>query len=249
MYLLYKNKIMWKIFQNTNNTIIDTIQPINDWKITVFSQIDIEVKKYFASKLVVYFDNMMLLNQTRGMHENLLESLSIAEKDMQNSSLLFPDIYCYWLPENNNSFLITLNLPNNNLYYPINIYGFNFIKKESFIEEHKLDVLNNSSWKNLIFSLRLSEFSKGWIDYTPNLEERAYLQTKYIILNNNILKSGTLLENISLEENIKNYPKFEELYNKILRIMPKIESSLEDEWRSSIVSGLNTNVKLKKKNF
>jgi hypothetical protein len=238
---------MWKIFQNKDLDILESFQSVDDWKDSVFVKMDIKLKKYFAEKVVVYFDNMMMFNQKSGMHENLMESLSIAEKDMQQVSGLFPDIRCFWIPENQNSFLITLNLPNEKEYYPTGKYGFELIKDDATPENGKLEKLQHTGWGNLVFSSELSEFAKGWINYTPSLEERTNLQVKYIIMNANFKKDGTLLEKIKFEENIENYPQFEELYNKVLRIMPKIESSLEDEWRTAIVNGLNPVVKLKKK--
>jgi len=238
---------MWKIFQNKKEDVLESFQSVNDWKDSVFSKMDINLKQYFAEKVVVYFDNMMLFQQNRGMHENLMEALSISEKEMQQTSGLFPDIRCFWLPENKNTFLITLNLPDEQIYYPNGKYGFELIKDDAVPAGGKLERLQHDSWGNLVFSAELSDFSRGWINYTPGLVERTILQVKYIILTTNFKKNEySLLEKIQFEENIDKYPQFEELYNKILRVMPKIESSLEEEWRSTIVQGINPIVTIRK---
>jgi hypothetical protein len=239
---------MWKIFQNRDLEILESFQSVNDWKDLVFSRMDIKLKQYFANKVVVYFDNKMLFQQKNGLHENLMESLSLAEKDMQQISGLFPDIRAFWIPDNNNSFLITLNLPHDESLYPNSKYGFELIKDDAVPGDGKLEKLQHDSWGNLVFSTELSDFSRGWINYTPSLEERTALQVKYIIMATNFKnKEYSLMEKIQFEENIEEYPQFEELYNKILRVMPKIESTLEEEWRTSIVSGINPVIKIGKK--
>lgn len=239
---------MWKIFQNRDLDLLESFQSVNDWKDVVFSRMDIKLKQYFANKVVVYFDNKMLFQQKNGLHENLMESLSLAEKDMQQISGLFPDIRAFWIPENNNSFLITLNLPNDEGLYPNGKYGFELLKNDAEPGNGKLEKLQHDSWGNLVFSSELSDFARGWINYTPSIEERTSLQVKYLIMTTNFKnKEHSLMEKIQFEENIENYPQFEELYNKILRVMPKIESTLEEEWRTSIVSGINPVIKINKK--
>lgn len=239
---------MWKIFQNKNLEILDSFQSVNDWKNLVFSRMDIKLKQYFAQKVVVYFDNKMLFQQKNGMHENLMESLSLAEQDMQQVSPLFPDIRAFWIPENNNSFLITFNLPSEEGLYPSGKYGFNLVKDDAVTSNDKVDKLQHESWGNLVFSSALSDFARGWINYTPSLEERTILQVKYIILNTSFKnRESSLVEKVQFEENIEQHPQFEDLYNKILRVMPKIESSLEEEWRTSIVNGINPVIKINKK--
>lgn len=241
---------MWKIFQSKNLEILESFHSVNDWKDLVFSRMDIKLKQYFAHKVVVYFDNKMLFQQKNGMHENLMESLSLGEKEMQQVGALFPDIRAFWIPESNNSFLITSNLPNEESLYPRGKYGFELVKDNATPGEGKLEKLQHDSWGNLVFSSELSDFARGWINYTPSLEERTVLQVKYIIMTTNFRnKDMSLMEKIQFEENVEKYPQFEELYNKILRVMPKIESSLEEEWRTSIVSGINPIIKMNKKGF
>lgn len=239
---------MWKIFQNNDLDILESFQSVNDWKDHVFSKMDIRLKQYFAKKVVVYFDNMMLFNQKRGMHENLMDALSVAEKDMQQIAGLFPDIRAFWIPEENNSFLITINLPNEEEYYPIGKYGFSLIKDDATPGNGKLEKLQHDSWGNLVFSSELSDFARGWINYTPGLEERTALQVKHILMIANFKNTeSSLLEKIQFEDNIEKHPQFEELYTKILRVMPRIESSLEDEWRTSIINGVAPIIKINKK--
>jgi len=241
---------MWKIFQNNDLNILESFQSVNDWKDLVFSKMDIKVKQYFAKKVVVYFDNMMLFKQKRGMHENLLDALSNAEKDMQKISGVFPSIRAFWIPENKNSFLITTNLPDEDEFYPIGKYGFKLMIANASAIDGKLEQLQHDSWGNLVFDAELSDFSKGWINYTPDLNERASLQSKHIIMGATF-KDGvySLLEKVQFEENIESYPQFKELQEKILRVMPKIESSMEDEWRSTIVNGTTPVIKINKKSM
>ncbi len=239
---------MWKIFQNNDLNLMSSFQSINDWKLYVFDKMDVKLKEYFAKKVVVYFDNNMIFNQKRGMHENLLDSLSFAEKEMQQVYDLFPSIRAFWLPEDAGSFLITLNLPQEEDLFPTKKYGFKLIKDDAVPATGQLEKLQHTSWGTLVFSPELSDFARGWIDYTPGLEERTVLQAKYIILQNHF-KNGefSLLEKIEFEEKIEEHHQFKELYEKIYKVMPKIESSLEDEWRTSIVNGMNPTIKINKK--
>lgn len=238
---------MWKIFQAKELTVLEAFQSVSDWKALVFSKMDIRLKQYFAEKVVIHFDNMMLFQQKRGMHENLMEALSIAEKEMQNADILFQEIRCFWIPEEEQSFLITLNLPAEESFYPNGKYGFELIKDDAVPMEGRKDKLQQTSWENLVFSPDLSDFARGWINYTPALEERSKLQAKFILLNANFKKPElSLLEKIQFEEKIETHPQYNELYNKVLRIMPRIESSLEQEWRTAIVQGLNPSINMKK---
>src|SRR5690606_34883759 len=61
-----------------------------------------EVKKYFSEKAVIYFDNNRLLKKAEGLHENLLEALSHAEKEFAkdlNDDTIFPTVHYYWFSE------------------------------------------------------------------------------------------------------------------------------------------------------
>lgn len=238
---------MWKIFTNQTLTSIETFQAVNDWKSIVFQKTDFKLKKYFAEKVAVYFDNAMLLKKSQGLHDNLLEALSLAEKEIQNLYSIFPDIKCLVMPEDYNSVLITVNLPNDNTYYPKD-YGFNLFTDNAEPNATKIARLKNQSWENLIFSIEISDFARGWINHTPSLEERTELQVKHILLSKNFQnKNLTLLEKVKYEEDIKKHFQYNELYNKIIKIMPKIETTLEEEWKDSLSAGDLPVISVKKK--
>lgn len=227
---------MWKLF-HSKDSIDNIIVPVSEWKGNIFSILEVELKKYFAEKVTLHFDNLMLFNQKNGMHENLLAALASAESSMYTAIPLFPDITFYIIPEGNASFLATHNLPDTSSLLPkfksLSLYDNNVI----FSEDRILKIQHNS-WSTLVFSIELCDFFKGWINFTPNLEERVYLQTKHIISTTNFKKNElSLLEKIEFEEKVDSYPQFDILYQKILKVMPKLELSLEDEWRTSISSG------------
>ena len=46
----------------------------------------------------------------------------------------------------------------------------------------------------------------------------------------------TLKEKVDFEENIENHPKYNEIYQKVYRLMPKIETQLEEEWKNTLDS-------------
>lgn len=227
---------MWKLFY-IKDKISNSLDYVTEWKEDVNSQLVVELKKYFAEKVVLKFDNLMLFQQKSGMHENLMEALATAEEGMSNSVPLFPDVNFYLIPEGNSTFLASSNLPEGSSFSPktslINLYDNNLN-----VCEEKMKKIKNNSWNTLVFSIELCDYFKGWINFTPSLEERVYLQTKHIITSTNFKKNElSLLEKIEFEDRVDSYPQFDVLYDKILKVMPRIELSLEDEWRTSIASG------------
>ena len=56
--------------------------------------------------------------------------------------------------------------------------------------------------------------------------------TTYLKSNMNL----TLKEKVDFEENIENHPKYNEIYQKVYRLMPKIETQLEEEWKNTLDS-------------
>ncbi len=241
---------MWKIFYLKNEDKFETMNLINTWKQFVYSKMNIKVKQYFAEKLVVFFDNRMIFQQKKGMHDNLIDSLANAENNMKGFDVIFKSINLYWIAEENgDNFLIVSNLPHEEDFYPSikNGYGFELMQDDAIPMNGKIEKLKFMSWSTLVFDVSLSDFYKGWINYTPSLEKRSELQALYILCSvyykdNNL----SLTERIAYEDTIKQSDKYKELYNKILKIMPKIENSLEQEWRVNVVQN-NTEKKNKVK--
>jgi hypothetical protein len=237
---------MWKIFSKKDLDIEDTINSIEIWKKEIFSLVEVTVKEYFAKKVTVYFDNNMIFQQKRGLHFNLMEALSTAEKEMLNSGGVFGKIELYWLREEDNQILIIFGLDDDK-EYTLTDMGFNLIKKDALPLSNNLEELEHNSWKTLIFDVELVNYVTSWINYTPNIEERSVLQAEYILFNMHFKNQDIgLLERIEFEENIKHHSSYKELCNKVLRIMPKIESSLEQEWNTGKISTKDIKTKQKK---
>jgi hypothetical protein len=241
---------MWKIFYNKNIDKLETRELVNSWKRYVFSKLDIKVKKYFAEKVVVDFDNKMIFQQKKGMHENLMESLAFAENNIKDYLLIFKEVRAYLIEEDNgDNFLIVSNLPNDESYYPSieNKFEFKLIEDDAIPLNGKFEKMEYLSWGTLVFNVSLSDFYRGWINFTPSLEKRTELQTKFILSNVNYKKNElSLTEKIEFEKTITENSQYDELYQKILKIMPKIESSLEQEWRVKVVSQTSDKKKIKK---
>lgn len=226
---------MWKIFftQEDNQWLV--LQSLEDWKLDIFKNLEIELKKYFAKKVVIYFDNMAIFHQKRGIHANLMESLSLAEKEMQSATTLFPKVVIYIVKEENGCVLITQGLSDNYIK-TLKSYDFELLENNANLTNEKETKLYNMAWSTLVFDAELINFAQSWIDYTPNLNERSILQAEYILMNVNFKKNNSsLLEKVIFKENINTSPQYEELYQKVMRIMPKIEESLEKEWRTTAI--------------
>lgn len=226
---------MWKIFYSNEKNHYENFQSLEAWKIEIFNILEINIRKYFAEKVVVHFDNMMLFQQKRGIHQNLLESLSNAEKEMQNSAILFQPINMHIIKEENGYALITSGLDDKYIDTLVN-YGFQLIENNANLGTNKEEKMRHIAWSTLVFDMELVNFATGWINYTPSLEERSRLQTEYILMNMDFKKvQKTLLEKILFKTGIHEQPQYEELYQKVLRVMPKIEGFLEQEWRTAVV--------------
>jgi hypothetical protein len=224
---------MWKIFFNSEESFLTVLQALEKWKAEIFNNMQNEIKQYFAKKVVVYFDHMMMFNQKKGIHQNLMDALSQGEKEMQSLDSIFNPVKIYLVNEENGVGLITLNLDDKYLY-SLEEYGFILVKNNAKLNDVKEIRLNNMSWGTLVFDLELVNYASGWIDWTPSLEERSKLQAQYIIVSMYCKKETSLLDKVKFEENIENHPQYEELYNKVYRVMPKVENSLEDEWKIAI---------------
>lgn len=223
---------MWKIFLRTDNNVSFILSAIDKIKSEVFSLMEIEVKEYFAKKAVLYFDNNSIFHPKRGLHFNLMEALSTAEKDMLGSNGLFGKIELYWLREENRHTLMIFGLDDNKEFVLKN-QNFNLIKRDAVLQTGSFEEMEHVTWRTLIFDMELVNYASGWIDYTPNLETRSILQTEYILSNMHTKNNPmSLLEILDFEKNIMSHPSYDELYQKVLRIMPKVETSLEQEWQT-----------------
>lgn len=240
---------MWKIYETNQLTITETFQSLEDWKASIFNQMEITVKTYFANKMVSHFDNRMIFQQTKSSHENLMEALSDSEKQMMDLDILFPEIKIYWLQEDDKAFIITKNLPETKNFEPEPKHNLIILKKNPAPNNQYINELEHKAWGAVAFNMNICNYSKGWINYIPSIEERCALQTKVIIMNTMLKnKEYSLLEKIELEENIKNHKAYNELYDRMLKIMPKINKSLTEEWREAVVTGVVSTTATKRKN-
>lgn len=233
---------MWKIFYKTNKDLKESIEIIDTWKNFVFSKMDIKVKKYFAEKIVVLFDNKMIFNAKNGLHENLIESLVQVEENISSYGLIFKQIKAYMIFDEDSVFLVTKNLPDDQDFWPTkkNGFGFELHADNVHLVLDKIEDLEFNSLSMMVFDVALSDFYKGWINFTPEMKKRTELQTNYILMMMNAKNNEeiSLVNQIEYEKNLKEQTKYQELYNKILKLMPKIETHLENEWRTSLTSGV-----------
>lgn len=238
---------MWKVFTNTTFNIPETIKEVSKWKSFVYDYENVKFKKYFAEKVSLYFDNGMLFKKSEGIHDNFLNALSMAEKEIEKADFLFPDVKCFLITENNNNVLVTLNLGKERMISPIN-YGFILENENPTPNLQKIKQLQHNSWETLIFSTEISDFYNGWINYTPEIEKRAESLVEYLLINKQLTaKEMSMVEKIYVENNIKNHHQYKDLYDRIIKIMPKIETSLEEEWREIINNGEVPKINIKKK--
>lgn len=240
---------MWQIYETNQLNILETFQSIEDWKLSIFNQMEVKVKTYFAQKMVSHFDNRMIFQQAKSSHENLMEALSDSEKQMNDIEILFPEIKLYWMQEEDNSFIITKNLPDFKNFEPEPKHNLILVQKSPLVNSSYLYELEHKAWASVAFNMQLCNYSRGWINYTPSLEERCALQTKVIIMNTILKKKDcTLTEQVSLEENITQHKAYEDLYQRMIKIMPKVNKSLNDEWREAVVTGVVSQAEIAKKN-
>lgn len=240
---------MWKIYKTNQLNLLETFQSIEDWKHSVFNQMDMKVKQFFAEKMVSHFDNRMIFQNSKNGKENLFEALSDAEKQMTNAYILFKPIKFYWIPsEDDDSFVISYGLPEENSFLPEPKHNLNLYNENPTLSHDKMYEIENKAWSTLVFDIRLCNYSKGWINYIPSIEDRCLLQTKVILMNMTLKNKDdcSLLEKVEIEEKIHEHPHFAELHNKIVKLMPKFNKILTDEWRTAVVTGT---VPTTKKNF
>lgn len=221
---------MWSIFTTNKNNANEILENIEDVKNLIFRIYEKKVKEHFAQKMVVYFDNYMILNKDKGLHVNLFEALSRSEKEMRAINSLFPDIQLYWFQEKNESSFMIKNLKEED-FVALEKVGFDFIYKTTNLtgDNKKLEF---ESMQTLLFSINLVNYAKDWIDHTPTAEERSRLQAVFMFLDMKVKKENLdLYQQIELERSLSENEAFQSLYDKIYKIMPKIEQSLEREWK------------------
>ena len=222
---------MWKLFIKENTSVEEILDDLDKIKASIFYAFEKEVKEYFAKKVVIYFDNFMIFQQKRGLHINLMEALSTAEKDKLDIRGVFPKVDLYWIREDLTHTLVIFGLDNEKEFF-LEEQGFKLIQRDSKPKK-KQQELEHIAYKTLLFDVELVNYAINWVNHTPEIEERSLLQAEYILLNMHFKKEDlSLLEKIEFEKNIKSHPSYNELYNKVLRVMPKIENSLEQEWRT-----------------
>lgn len=237
---------MWKIYQTNQLNLTETLQSIDDWKHSVFNQMDIKVKKFFAEKMVSHFDNRMIFQNTKSAKENLMEALSDSEKQMSLAYILFPPIKFYWMPsDEDDSFVISHGLPDEEIFLPEPKHNLELVNGNPSFQAERIHEIENKAWSTLVFDISLCNYSKGWINYIPSFEDRCLVQSK-VILMNTLLKNKedcSLLEKVEMEETITEHASFNQLHDKIVRLMPKINKALTEEWRNAVVSGAVSNFK------
>lgn len=226
---------MWKLFYTNDENFLNILKNVDIWKAEIFQLIQNEIKQYFAKKVVTYFDNNLMFNkQNKDMHHSLLGSLALSEEEMQNVYVLFNKIEIYIIKEDIGATIITFGLENK-YNYLLEKYNINLIKEIS-INDSKLIKLKNKSYGILIFDIELVNYALNWLSWAPSLEERAKLQTKHLLVNNYIKSNAnlSLKDKVKFESNIESHPKYNEIYKKLYRLMPKIENQLEEEWKNTV---------------
>ena len=228
---------MWNIFKSNCANLEQTMNELDSWSDDVFEKLNIEVKTYFAEKITLNFDFKMIFHQKQGIHNNLLEALSIAEKEMQKVSILFENVVCYIMKENDDIFVITNHLTTKPYLFPSVKYNFEEIEEE--VQQNTLhnfsEKIKNYSWSKLIFSSELSNFTTDWINYMPNLEKRSILQAKNILTQMHFKdKEINMVDSVNFYNNIDTDERLPQIYEKIKRIIPKIEQHMHNEWVTNI---------------
>lgn len=224
---------MWKIFFKKEPASINLLYSLDMMKKDLFSAYEREVKEYFAQKVVSLFDNNMIFRQKEGFHMNLMEALSVAEKEMLETSGLFGRVVMHMIGEEDGTTLVTFGLENEKEEF-FEKYGFSLIKRDA-LPKCKDEELEHNSWKTLLFDIELVNYASGWIRYAPDMEKRSAMQAERILCEMHFKKHDemSLLEKLNFEKNIRSHPAYEDLYMKVRRIMPKMEALLEQELKET----------------
>ncbi len=227
---------MWQNFYTQTNNIANVIASLEKVRKDIFDMESVKVKEYFARKVVLAFDNLMIFFAGNGLDLNLRKALAESQEDMRDAAHLFPEIKMYLIKEDVGYSLIVKNLEATDIVIGLlDVFGFNYMGQEDSVI-NDIAKLEQNSFSTLAFNFSLVDYSRSWINYTPALEERAIKQAEHILFRMTFKKiESSIKEQMQFLENVKNHPNYKELYQKIIRLMPKLESSLEKQWRMSIV--------------
>lgn len=235
---------MWQNFYTSSNNLLTTLASMDRIKKDIYDMESIKLKEYFAKKVVLAFDNLMIFFASNGLDMNLKQALAESQEEMNSAKPLFPEIKMYLLKEDVGYSLMISNLEASDVAIGmLEVSGFDYVGQEDGIIEN-LPKLEFNSWSTLAFHFSLVNYSHSWINYTPILEERAIQQAEHILFRMTFKKTDSNLhEKLLFLENIKKHPNYKELYEKIVRLMPKLETSLEKQWRVSVVDSEKLKIK------
>ncbi len=232
---------MWKIFISKHSDSEELLTAIKDWADSVFAKMDVKLKQYFAESVVINFDNMMLFNHKKKVIEHLQESVAQSLISMNLYKTLFPEIKSYLLKQEDKYYLIVQGLPDEDKYYPTD-YGFKLIDKDAKPDITQFKKFERLSFSHLVYDIELSDVEKGWINYTPPIEKRSFLQAQHIMMSlfekeqvENLCMDNSLTEKLKYEKDIHSHPQFKNLHKKLEKVLPKIETSMEFAWREFII--------------
>lgn len=219
---------MWHHFYYKKEDLIDLLDVLKKWQNHVFKIQTEEIKKYFAKKMVVYFDNKMIFNAKEGLHNNLIYALSESEKEMNNVDKLFPSIKAFIIKENI-GYSVLIASENKLINFNILLEHTEKFNLDSLLKVKLLEMKKNAL-EMLIFDFNLVNYAQNWIQFTPGLKQRSELQAKYVLMQKILKKNDmSILEETEIEKNIENHQQYQELLEKIQKFIPKMELVLEKE--------------------
>ena len=222
---------MWTLFNYKNDNISEIFKSIDLIKKEVLSLLQSEVREYFSTKAVVYFDNNRLLDKKQGLHDNLLLALSDAEKEMvteQRDFKLFPTVRYQWFHEDGKN-VFAIDTTEESVIEIFKVFNFEIFKRNVRMFAHKEVDLQYYSTGGILFDLALVNFAKNWVDFVPNFEQRCQLQVEFILTKS--LKS-TGIKNVSRNE-IYKHEKYAALLEKVQKVMPQIEREMIVNWEEA----------------
>lgn len=228
---------MWQIFHTPSQNISQILTSLESVKKSIFDIESIKVKEYFAKKVVASFDNLMIFFAGNGLDLNLQKALSESQEEMLGARTLFPEIRMYLIEEDVGYSLMIKNLDTSDVVLGLlETFNFKYIGKEDANVEN-MPKFEFNALSMLVFNFSLVNYNRSWINFTPSIEERAHQQAELILLRMTFKKiENSLIERMQFLENVKKHPNYKELYTKIIRLMPKLEASLEKQFRVSSVS-------------
>ena len=233
-----KENHMWQNFYTSQSDLGNVLKKIQQIKKDLFDVESIRVKEYFAQKVTIAFDNLMIFHAMNGLDSNMRQAFADSQNEMLNSDKLFLPIYLYLVPEKSGYSLLVKNAKEIDI-----LVGMCAVSQFEHMGEMEGQIKNwpkfeNDSFSTLAFHFSLVDYSRSWINYTPALEERARLQADHILFLMTFKKvESNLYERVAFMEAVRRHPNYQELLSKILKKMPRLEADLEKQWRlSSVVS-------------